>query len=287
MIWSRAQPVDEIVVEDNDIPLAPCGSSFYLSLRILPREQRLAMYAIYAFCRTVDDIADGTEPREVRLTRLAQWHSAIAGLYGDGIPPQHLRALHGAIRDFGLERRDFEAVLDGMRMDAAADGEVSDWTRLDLYCDRVACAPGRLSVKVFGLGGGSGRDLAAHLGRALQLTNILRDIDEDAAIGRVYLPAEALEGAAMTDFSRCAILRDRRLTAACRTIAARAARHFDEAGRIMDAAPRRTVRAPRLMAAAYRPMLAQLVARGWDFPRAAVSKNKLALAGAVLRYGLF
>ena len=263
------------------------GSSFYLGLRILPREQRLAMYAIYSFCRAVDDVADGTEPGERRLERLRSWRRTVDGLYSDRQPPASLEALHGAIRRFGLGHADFSAIIDGMATDAAADGQAPGWDALDLYCDRVASAPGRLSVRVFGLDAEAGPALAHHLGRALQLTNILRDVDEDAAMGRLYLPREALDEAGIAALPAAELLRDARLTTACRVVAARAVEHFRQAERIMDGAPRPCVRAPRLMAAAYRPLLGRLLARGWAPPRRKMSKSKLILAGAVLRYGLF
>src|SRR5437762_1588825 len=110
-------------------------------------------------------------------------------------PAPELRALAQSVRDFSLRKEDFLAVIDGMAMDAAEDIRAPDWATLDLYCDRVASAVGRLSVRVFGMGEQDGVALAHYLGRALQLTNILRDVDEDAEIGRLYLPQEELRKA--------------------------------------------------------------------------------------------
>src|SRR5256712_13040783 len=109
-----------------------------------------------------------------------------------GAPRTRLRASSEPIRAFDLQREDFLSIVDGMEMDARADIRAPDLATLDLYCDRVACAVGRLSVRVFGIHGRDGASLAFHLGRALQLTNILRDLDEDAAKARLYLPREAL-----------------------------------------------------------------------------------------------
>jgi len=167
------------------------GSSFYLAMRILGRERREAMFEIYSFCREVDDIADGDGPRSDRLERLAEWRRDIGALCAGRIVPAR-EGLAAAIGRFGLREDDFLAVIDGMEMDARADIVAPSLEQLDLYCDRVASAVGRLSVRVFGLDDTEGRALAHYLGRALQLTNILRDIDEDAAIGRLYLPQEAL-----------------------------------------------------------------------------------------------
>ena len=148
-------------------------------MRILPRAQREAMFQIYDFCRQVDDIADSDGPRDVRLAELQQWRDDIDALY-QGQPPARLRDYVASVQRFGLKREDFLAVVDGMEMDVPQDIRAPDLATLDLYCDRVASAVGRLSVRVFGLAEDDGILLAHHLGRALQLTNILRDIDEDA-----------------------------------------------------------------------------------------------------------
>jgi phytoene synthase len=131
-----------------------------------------------------------------------------------------------------------------------------------------------------------GRELAHHLGRALQLTNILRDLDEDAGLGRLYLPGEALEAAGMSDLRPAAVLAHPRLDEACRAVAARARTHFVDARRVMAAAPRRAVKAPRLMASAYAPVLERMVAQGWAPPRSRISVDRRKLLLAVLRYGI-
>ncbi len=174
------------------------GSSFYAGMRILPRAQREAMFEIYSFCRAVDDIADDPGPRAPRQAALDQWRSDIAAIYA-GSPPPQLAGLAQAVRGFDLAQDDFLAVIAGMEMDVVADIRAPDRVTLDLYCDRVACAVGRLSVRVFGMARAPGIALAHHLGRALQLTNILRDIDEDAGLGRLYLPREELQAAGIVD----------------------------------------------------------------------------------------
>lgn len=265
--------------------LPAAGSSFYAAMRILPRSRREAMYAVYAFCRAVDDIADDGGPREERRAALARWRRDI-DLIAAGAAPARLAALSTATQAFGLQARDFHAVIDGMAMDVEADVQAPDWATLDLYCDRVASAVGRLSVRIFGIEEAAGEALAHHLGRALQLTNILRDIDEDAAIGRLYLPREALVEAGMSDLSPAAVLSHPGLGTVCARVAARAGDHFAQADRVMAACPRGAVRAPRLMAAAYRSILDGLLARGWQPPRPRVGASRLRLVGAVLRYGV-
>jgi presqualene diphosphate synthase len=267
--------------------LPAAGSSFYLAMRILPRRRREGMYAVYAFCRAVDDVADGEGPRDERLAALARWRADIDTLYGGHGAAARLDTLREAVRQFGLRREDFHAVIEGMAMDVTADMRAPDWATLDLYCDRVASAVGRLSTRIFGLDDEPGTTLAHHLGRALQLTNILRDVDEDAALGRLYLPREALVSAGIEAVTPDVVLRDARLGVACAEVASRAEQHFTAADRIMATCPRDAVRAPRLMAAAYGSILWGLRERGWRPPRPRVSTDKLRLIGAVLRYGLF
>jgi phytoene synthase len=254
-------------------------------MRIMPRAQREAMFEIYAFCRAVDDIADEAGDRNKRLAQLQQWRNDIDAIYAGRTPP-HLRGLARAVHAFDLERRDFHAVIDGMEMDVTSTIRAPDFATLDLYCDRVASAVGRLSVRVFGMERETGLALAHHLGRALQLTNILRDLDEDAAIGRLYLPQEALLEAGINVTDPAQVLASPALGKACAQIVARAERHFEEAEAIMAASPRRTVRAPRIMAAAYRPRLALMAERGWQAPRTRVSLGRAHFLWIILRYAI-
>jgi phytoene synthase len=259
------------------------GSSFYAAMRILPRAQREAMFQIYSFCRQVDDIADSDGPRGERLTALQQWRDDIDALY-HGQPPARLRDYAASVQEFGLKREDFLAIVDGMEMDVPADIRAPDLATLDLYCDRVASAVGRLSVRVFGLPQDDGILLAHHLGRALQLTNILRDIDEDAGIGRLYLPLEGLLHAGITSNDPQKVVADPALPKVCVPLVTRARTHFEKADEVMDRNRRRTVRAPRIMSKYYRAILELLVARGFALPRAPVRLNKAARIAILLRY---
>jgi squalene synthase HpnD len=269
--------------EEVSAPKRAAGSSFYTAMRILPRGQRAAMFEIYSFCRRVDDIADSDMPRVERLAGLVQWRSDIDALYS-GLPRAALNGLAETVRTFSLRKEDFLEIIAGMEMDAVEDIRAPDWAKLDLYCDRVASAVGRLSVCVFGIQGDDGKQLAHHLGRALQLTNILRDIDEDAAIGRLYLPREALDKIGIASTEPIFVVESPTLAKACVPVVERARRHFAEAERIMARCPRRTVRAPRVMGAVYRAMLDGMVARGWDPPRQRVRLNRFHLIAIILRY---
>ena len=261
------------------------GSSFYLAMRIMPKSQRAAMFEIYSFCRRVDDVADEAGPRDVRLHQLQDWRADIAALYA-GTPPRHLSGLARAVRDFDLQREDFLAVIDGMEMDVVADIRAPDLATFDLYCDRVASAVGRLSVRVFGMEKEAGLALAHHLGRALQMTNILRDVDEDAAIGRLYLPREALAGAGIAGDDPVTVLANPAIGKACAAVAARADRHFAEAEAIMARSPRRTARTPRIMATAYRMIFDRLMQRGWQPPREPVRLRRRQFLWILLRYAI-
>jgi phytoene synthase len=268
-----------------DYGTAASGSSFYAAMRILPRAQREAMFQIYSFCRQVDDIADSDGPRPERLAALQQWRDDIDALY-QGHPPQRLQDYAASVRTFGLKREDFLAIVDGMEMDVPQDIRAPDLATLDLYCDRVASAVGRLSVRVFGLPENDGILLAHHLGRALQLTNILRDIDEDAGLGRLYLPREGLLLAGITSDNPQKVIAERTLPKVCQGLVERAKAHFEKADEIMKRNSRRVVRAPRIMSKYYRAVLDLLIARGFAAPREPVRVHKWAKIAILLRYAI-
>ena len=231
----------------------PQGSSFYLAMRLLDRKRREAMFAIHGFCRAVDDIADGPQPDSERRAALDTWREWIGGLY-QGRSHEATRYLVAPIQEFELSQADFLAIIDGMEMDIGPGILAPNLEILDLYCDRVASAVGRLSTPVFGMDLKGGIALAHVLGRALQLTNILRDIAEDAAIGRMYLPRELLEAAGLplpTPTTLAGIAQDQRIALVSASLAAIAETHFNQAWQIMQPYPRRVIRAPRLMAGAY------------------------------------
>jgi phytoene synthase len=273
----------EAAANQADYNSAASGSSFYSAMRILPASQREAMFQIYSFCRKVDDIADSDGPRPERLTALQQWRDDIDALYR-GDPPEHLKDYVATVQKFDLQREDFIAVIDGMEMDVPQDIRAPDMATLDLYCDRVASAVGRLSVNVFGMPREDGVLLAHHLGRALQLTNILRDIDEDAGLGRLYLPREALFHAGITSNDPVKVAAERALPKVCLPLVERAKKHFAEADIIMKRNRRRAVRAPRIMGKYYRTILELLIKRGFAAPREPVRVSKITKLGIVFRY---
>jgi len=262
------------------------GSSFYLAMRVMPKAEREAMFAIYAFCRAVDDIADdGVGSPADRRAALNKWRSDIDALFQGTVSPR-VRFLDDTVKHFGLKKDDFHAVIDGMEMDVDESMQDANLAMLDLYCDRVASAVGRLSVKVFGMEEDPGTQLAHHLGRALQLTNILRDLDEDAGLGRLYLPSEFLDQAGIETRDPGRVISDPAIDVACRALAKVAWRHYEESDRVFRARPKGKLRAPRLMSEVYSRILAKMESMGWAPPRERVRIGKAALLFIMLRYGL-
>ena len=172
-------------------------------------------------------------------------------------------------------------------MDVRHNIQAPTFVELDLYCDRVASAVGRLSSRVFGLPSVEGTQLAEHLGRALQLTNILRDLDEDAAMGRLYLPREFLNEAGINSTDPAAVLAHPALPEVCGRMASLARWRFAEADTIMKNQSRRKVRTPRVMSEAYKSILSALSARGWAAPRAPVKLSKPRLVLILIRHFIF
>ena len=259
------------------------SSSFYAGMKVLPEAERAAMFAIYAFCRAVDDIADeqGLDSA-VRRHDLDAWRADLADLYAGGAGGR-TAFLKAAVERFGLRQADFLAVIDGMQMDVDADIRAPALAVLDLYCDRVASAVGRLSVRVFGMDDAPGEALAHHLGRALQLTNILRDLDEDAAIGRLYMAREWLDTAGIAGDDPAAVVADPRIDTAARLGAAKAHEHYAAADRVMAGRTRGRLLAPKLMSTVYRDILKRMDRDGWIAPRARVKPGKAELLVLIAR----
>jgi phytoene synthase len=262
-------------------------TSFYWAMRLLPARKRQAMFAVYAFCRVVDDIADGDLPSAAKVAKLAAWREELDRLFAGN--PQHpiTRALVAPVRDFGLERDAFLAIVDGMEMDARGEMIAPEMARLELYCARVAGAVGLLSVRVFGAAGPSGRELARVLGEAVQLTNVLRDLEEDAAFGRLYLPRELLNRHGIPIGRPDEVLRHGRLPEVCGDLADLAARRFGAAQSLLAGMPRVPLRPARLILVVYRRLLERLRARGFEPPLGRVSLSGFEKLWLICRYGLF
>jgi squalene synthase HpnD len=266
--------------------VAAAGTSFYWAMRILPPPRRNAMFAVYAFCREVDDIADEPAPEPEKRAGLARWRDEIEALYAGR--PRHVitKALLVPLRDYALRREDFLAMIDGMEMDAVADIRAPSLAELDLYCARVASAVGHLSVRIFGDASPAADRVAESLGRALQLTNILRDIAEDAARGRLYLPRELLAAHGIATTEPSVVLSHPSLPLVCRDLARIARRHDEEASRAMRECSRRAMRPAAIMQAVYRATLDRLVAADWRHPDRPVRTPTAVKFWLAVRHGL-
>jgi phytoene synthase len=262
------------------------GSSFYWGMRLLDPPRRHAMFAVYAFCREVDDIADGNDPPDIKITSLDRWRIEIDGVYSAKPHDPLARALVGPVAEYGLARDDFMAVIDGCAMDARAETLRPSEANLDLYCDRVACAVGRLSVRIFGEPTPNGVAVAASLGRALQLTNILRDLREDTTLNRLYLPDELLTAHGIDSRDPAAVLAHPNLPKVCEEIGRRARQYFDAADAAMEECSRRAMRPARLMEAMYRGLLDRMEAQNWILVDTRVRVPSGIKLWYVLRHGL-
>lgn len=239
------------------------AKSFWAALRLLPPVPRLGMAALYAFCRQADDIADGPGSPEARSARLAEMRRAVDqglwGLSGDPVAT----AVSDAVRRFGVRPGDLSAIVDGVAMDCRPM-RYAAFPDLEAYCERVASAVGCAAVAVFGAPGGEAREKARALGVALQLTNILRDLREDALVGRCYLPEEELGrfGVSGADLGRP------RASQALKRLVSfqvdRARRFFRQAAGLEALLPRGTRFFPASLAAVYGRVLARIVASGYD-----------------------
>ena len=260
------------------------GTSFYRGMRVLPLDRRHAMYAIYAFCRIVDDIADEDGALPDKLRALADWRARVSALYRGQADGPVTRVLVAAIERFRLREEDFAAIIDGMRTDAETVVVAPDLAALDLYCDRVASAVGRLSVRAFGDSSEEADQVAYFLGRALQLTNILRDLKEDAARGRLYLPAEYLDHEGVPHDPSEA-LTSPALPRVCTRLAQDARRHFAAARMSMARCDRAAMKPARLMGQTYAAILSELERSGWRDLSARVSLPLWRKIWLLVRYG--
>lgn len=235
------------------------GSSFTISFIFLPKNQRDAMTALYAFCREVDDVVDECTDYSVAQTKLNWWKSEIANLYAN--TPQHpvTKALQPFLHQFNLAQEHFLEIIDGMEMDLKFN-RYEDFKQLQLYCYRVASVVGLLSANIFGFKNRNTLKYAHDLGMAFQLTNIIRDVGEDARRGRIYLPLDELRKAKVSEDD---ILQNRETPAVKELIEyqiERAETYYDKALRELPAEDAKQQLAGLMMAAIYRTLLREIKA---------------------------
>ncbi len=266
--------------------VARSGTSFLWGMRVLPAERRRAIYAIYAFCREVDDVADEPGETAEKKRGLAAWREEIARLYAGDPRWLTTRALLQPVRRFQMPREEFLAVIDGVETDAAPAVRMQTLDDLLSYCRKVAGAVGMLSIHAFGVPRDPGYRIAETLGNAVQLTNILRDVKEDAANERLYVPLEMVKRHGVAEGTLDAVFLHPGFAAACAELADLARDHYDRTDRLLTQLGWRQVRPIVLMMAVYRETLRRLDERGWtriDRPVRLTRAHKLWIA---LRYGL-
>jgi presqualene diphosphate synthase len=262
------------------------GSSFYWAMRLLSPERRTGVFAVYAFCRAVDDIADGAMKRDDRLAALDAWRQRIDALYAGDMHSEPMLARTVAL--YSLKQADFHAVIDGMEMDVRGPLVAPPLATLELYCDCVAGAVGKLCNPVFGDTSSQADVLAIQLGRALQITNIIRDVRDDAIIGRLYVPEELLAEQNVKSRSPIQVLKDRNLPNALRRLGNVADKAFAQADGAIDRCDPRAMKAPMVMMHVYRRNWRMMRDAGWrpdDF-KSGGRMDKLAKMVIALRYGV-
>ena len=241
---------------------AASGSSFYYSFLFLPPERRRAITALYAFCREVDDVVDETGDAQLAATKLAWWRVEVGHLFAQN--PQHpvTKALSPHVKPFGITQERLSDIIDGMEMDLTQTRYL-DWPGLERYCYRVASVVGLLAAGIFGYRDPRTLDYARELGLAFQLTNIIRDVGEDARKNRIYLPMDDLKAHGVP----AADLLHSRETDAFRSLmrfeAERARQHYERAMQLLPAADRKAQRPGLIMAAIYRALLEEIEGDGF------------------------
>ena len=236
---------------------AQSGSSFYYSFLFLPPERRRAITALYAFCREVDDTVDECTDVSVARTKLAWWRKEVAAMYAGTPTHPVLRALQPHIEAYSLKAEHLQAIIDGMEMDLDQTRYL-DYPGLQRYCWHVAGVVGILSASIFGCTREETRQYAEKLGLAFQLTNIIRDVGDDARKGRIYLPMNELQQFNVTAADILNARHSEKFEKLMRFQYERAQRTYDEAFALLPAEDRRSQRPGLIMAAIYRTLLEEI-----------------------------
>ena len=253
---------------------AASGSSFYYAFLFLPKPRREAITAFYAFCREVDDVVDEVSDPGVAQTKLAWWQTEVARAFAG--QPQHpaMRALMPSVAAFGLEERQLQAVIEGCRMDLEQTRYL-DFPSLERYCHLVAGVVGEVAARIFGQTQPATTDYAHKLGLAFQLTNIIRDVGEDAMRGRIYLPISELQQFDVKAHEINKRQYSDRFVALMRFQAERAHRLYDEALALLPAEDRRSQKPGLMMASIYRTLLREIERDGFQVLHQRVSLTPL------------
>ena len=242
---------------------AGSGSSFYYAFLFLPAARRAAITAFYAFCREVDDVVDEVSDAGVARTKLAWWQAEVAKSFAGQATHPVMQALMPHTAAYGIEERHLQAVIEGCQMDLEQTRYL-DFAGLSRYCHLVAGVVGEVAARIFGQAEAATTEYAHRLGLAFQLTNIIRDVGEDAMMGRIYLPVSELQ---QFDVKAHEILKRQysdRFTALMRFQAERAHRLYDEALALLPDADRRAQKPGLMMASIYRTLLREIEAENFQ-----------------------
>lgn len=250
---------------------AQSGSSFYYSFLFLPPDRRRAITALYAFCREVDDVVDETSDAQVAHTMLAWWRKEVAQMLAGHPTHPVTQALQPFVASYGLRGEHLQAVIDGMEMDLTQTRYL-DFIALERYCWHVASVVGLMSARIFGFTDERTLEYAEKLGLAFQLTNIIRDVGEDARRGRIYLPIAELQQFAVPASDILNAKHTEAFEQLMRFQCERAQRYYDDALALLPPQDRRSQRAGLIMASIYRALLVEIERDGYR-----VLKHKISL----------
>ncbi len=259
------------------------GTSFFWSMRFLPAAQRNAMYTIYAFCRHIDDIVDGDSPMAEKIDLLQAWREEMDNIFDKKVPTTEIgRKIYKNCMRFKLPKEEFLHLIDSIGMDVPNPVQAPDLNKFYRYCRGVAGVPGSLTLRILGCKDEQViNDLATSLGNALQITNILRDVKEDALNNRLYIPREYLEKAQITVTDPMSVVVDKNLVVAREELARQAKDNYAKADRLIPQLDKKISRHVRMIESIYRRYFDMMENRGWEVisPKPSLGKfKKLSLA---------
>ncbi len=259
------------------------GSSFFWSMRLLPKAKREAMYTIYAFCRHIDDIVDGDMPLREKQELLDAWREELDNIYDRKVPATEIgRRIYKNCMRFKLPKEEFLKLIDSISMDIPKPLQAPKMVDFLKYCRGVAGVPGSLSLRIFGCKDENLiEELATSLGNALQITNILRDVKEDAQANRLYIPKEYLKKAEISSKKPSEVIVNKNLSIAREELAKLAEEDYAKANTIIPFLDKKVARPVRVIAAVYKKYFDIMQNRGWEVisPKPKIGKlNKFSLA---------
>ncbi len=259
------------------------GTSFFWSMRFLPKAKREAMYTLYAFCRHIDDIVDGDSSIAEKQELLQAWREEMDNIYDKKVPATDIgRKIYKNCMRFKLPKSEFLQLIDSISMDVPNPVQAPNLNDFYRYCRGVAGVPGSLSLRIFGCSDEKMiEELSSSLGNALQITNILRDVKEDALADRLYIPREFLEKADISITDPKSVITDKNLVFAREELAKIASKDFQKAYELINHLDKKTARPVKMIANIYKKYFDIMQKRGWEVisPKPTISKfEKLALA---------